>query len=152
MPNLIGSGFSFALGAQAPARNEIRGLDRVDCNEGKQKYASEGRMWSASAHLPSACSSAGCFGHPPNIDFKFSAPKLYPLSEFSVATTSERNQIMGHSRADIFERYYISVKVKRDVQSAYVGCPAKEAIIQAVGRFSLTHDPRAPPGAVEQSL
>nr|KMM71203.1 hypothetical protein CPAG_07510 [Coccidioides posadasii RMSCC 3488] len=24
----------------------------------------------------------GCFGHPPNIDFKFSAPKLYPLSEF----------------------------------------------------------------------
>ncbi|EDN08839.1 FluG domain-containing protein [Histoplasma capsulatum] len=62
----------------------------------------------------------------------------------AVATTSERNQVMGHSRADIFERYYISVKVKRDVQSAYLGCPARESIIQAVGRFSLTRDPRAP--------
>ena len=51
---------------------------------------------------------------------------------------------MGHSRADIFERYYISIKVKRDVQSAYLGCPARESIIQAVGRFSLTRDPRAP--------
>jgi len=36
----------------------------------------------------------------------------------AVATTSERNQVMDHSRADIFERYYISVKVKRDMQSA----------------------------------
>ncbi|OJD27699.1 hypothetical protein ACJ73_00909 [Blastomyces percursus] len=62
----------------------------------------------------------------------------------TVATASERNQIMGHSRADIFERYYISMKVKRDVQSAYLGCPARESIIQAVGRFSLTRDPRAP--------
>ncbi|OJD10206.1 hypothetical protein ACJ73_09890, partial [Blastomyces percursus] len=62
----------------------------------------------------------------------------------AVATASERNQIMGHSRADIFERYYISMKVKRDVQSAYLGCPARESIIQAVGRFSLTRDPRAP--------
>ncbi|EDN03649.1 hypothetical protein I7I51_05473, partial [Histoplasma capsulatum] len=62
----------------------------------------------------------------------------------TIATTSERNQVMGHSRADIFERYYISVKVKRDVQSAYLGCPARESIIQAVGRFSLTRDPRAP--------
>ncbi|EEH18019.2 hypothetical protein PABG_00582 [Paracoccidioides brasiliensis Pb03] len=29
----------------------------------------------------------------------------------TVATTSERNQVMGHSRVDIFEHYYISVKV-----------------------------------------
>ncbi|OJD24587.1 hypothetical protein ACJ73_04052 [Blastomyces percursus] len=62
----------------------------------------------------------------------------------AVSTTSECNQVMGHSRADIFERYYISVKVKRDVQSAYLGFPARESIIQAVGRFSLTRDPRAP--------
>jgi hypothetical protein len=27
---------------------------------------------------------------------------------------------MGHSRVDIFKRYYISVKVKWDVQSAYL--------------------------------
>ncbi|EEQ88960.2 FluG domain-containing protein [Blastomyces dermatitidis ER-3] len=62
----------------------------------------------------------------------------------SIATTSERNQVMGHSRADIFERYYILQKVKWDVQSAYIGCPARESIINAVGRFSLTRDPRVP--------
>ncbi|KAK2813885.1 hypothetical protein FQN50_000286 [Emmonsiellopsis sp. PD_5] len=51
---------------------------------------------------------------------------------------------MGHSRADIFERYYISQKVKRDVQSAFIGCAARESIISAVTRFSLTRDPRVP--------
>lgn len=61
-----------------------------------------------------------------------------------VATTSERNQVMSHSRADIFERYYISQKVKRDVQSAFIGCAARESIISAVTRFSLTRDPRVP--------
>ncbi|PGH36147.1 hypothetical protein GX50_01002 [[Emmonsia] crescens] len=61
-----------------------------------------------------------------------------------VATTSERNQVMGHSRADIFEWYYISQKVKRDVQSVYIGCPPRESIINAVGKFSLTRDPCVP--------
>ncbi|OJD21830.1 hypothetical protein ACJ73_06825 [Blastomyces percursus] len=37
-----------------------------------------------------------------------------------------------------------TMKVKRDVQSAYLGCPARESIIQAIGRFSLTRDHRAP--------
>ncbi|KAK2732633.1 hypothetical protein FQN57_002594 [Myotisia sp. PD_48] len=45
-----------------------------------------------------------------------------------VATTSEHNQVMGHSRAEIFEQYYISQKAKRDVQSAYIGCPARESV------------------------
>ncbi|OAX85254.1 hypothetical protein ACJ72_00376 [Emergomyces africanus] len=62
----------------------------------------------------------------------------------TVATTSERNQVMDHSRADIFKRYYISVKVKRDVQSTYLGYPARESIIETVERFSLTRNPRAP--------
>lgn len=61
-----------------------------------------------------------------------------------VATTSEHNQVMGHSRADIFEWYYISQKIKRDVQSAYIDCPPRESIINAVGRFSLTRDSRVP--------
>ncbi|QSS59407.1 hypothetical protein I7I51_08842 [Histoplasma capsulatum] len=56
----------------------------------------------------------------------------------------ERNQVLGHSRADIFERYYLSQKVKRDVQSAYLGFPARESVIRAVGMMSLTRDPRVP--------
>ncbi|EEH33963.2 hypothetical protein PAAG_05012 [Paracoccidioides lutzii Pb01] len=50
--------------------------------------------------------------------------------------------VLGHSRADIFERYYISQKVKRDVESAYLGCPARELVIRAVGMMNLTWDPR----------
>ncbi|EER43199.1 FluG protein [Histoplasma capsulatum H143] len=61
-----------------------------------------------------------------------------------VATTAERNQVLGHSRADIFERYYLSQKVKHDVQSAYLGHPARESVIRAVGMMSLTWDPRVP--------
>ncbi|TPX19903.1 hypothetical protein DIZ76_017697 [Coccidioides immitis] len=61
-----------------------------------------------------------------------------------VATAAERNQVLGHSRADIFERYYISQKVKWDVQSAYLECPARDSVIRAVGMMSLTQDPRVP--------
>nr|KMM73308.1 hypothetical protein CPAG_09597 [Coccidioides posadasii RMSCC 3488] len=61
-----------------------------------------------------------------------------------VATAAERNQVLGHSRADIFERYYISQKVKWDVQSTYLGCPARDSVIRAVGMMSLTQDPRVP--------
>ncbi|KAH0545274.1 hypothetical protein FGG08_000573 [Glutinoglossum americanum] len=61
-----------------------------------------------------------------------------------VATTAERNQVLGHSRSDIFLRYYISERVKRDVQSAYLGRPARDALIRAVGRMSLARDPHAP--------
>ncbi|OJD21124.1 hypothetical protein ACJ73_07535 [Blastomyces percursus] len=67
-----------------------------------------------------------------------------------VATAAERNQVLGHSRADIFERYYISQKVKRDVQSAYLGCPARDSIIRAVGMMSLTRDPRVPKDLTEE--
>ena len=34
--------------------------------------------------------------------------------------------------------------IKRDVQSAYLGCPARDALIRSVGRMTLTRDPRAP--------
>lgn len=53
-------------------------------------------------------------------------------------------QIIGHSRADIFERYYILQKVKQDVQSAYLGCPTRELLTCSVGRMTLTRDPQAP--------
>ena len=38
----------------------------------------------------------------------------------------------------------MSQKVKRDVQSAYLGHPARESLICSVGRMTLTRDPRAP--------
>ncbi|KAI9765990.1 MAG: hypothetical protein M1840_006997 [Geoglossum simile] len=60
----------------------------------------------------------------------------------SVATAAERNLILGHSRSGIFEQYYLTQK--RDVQSAYIGCPSKDALIRTMGQMSLDRDPRAP--------
>lgn len=50
--------------------------------------------------------------------------------------------MLDHSRADIFERYYISQKVKRDVESVYLDCSAREFLIRAVSRMSLTRNLR----------
>ncbi|EEH48781.2 uncharacterized protein PADG_04860 [Paracoccidioides brasiliensis Pb18] len=59
-----------------------------------------------------------------------------------VATAAERDQVLGHSRADIFERYYISQKVKRDVESAYLGCPARESGHPCCGNDELDRGPK----------
>ncbi|EEH22257.2 hypothetical protein PABG_04468 [Paracoccidioides brasiliensis Pb03] len=59
-----------------------------------------------------------------------------------VATAAEREQVLGHSRADIFERYYISQKVKRDVESAYLGCPARESGHPCCGNDELDRGPK----------
>ncbi|OJD13734.1 hypothetical protein ACJ73_09169 [Blastomyces percursus] len=67
-----------------------------------------------------------------------------------VAAAAERNQVLGHSRANIFERYYISQKVKRDVQSAYLGYPARDSVIRTVGMMSLTRDPSVPKDLTEE--
>ncbi|KAI9855621.1 MAG: hypothetical protein M1824_005948 [Vezdaea acicularis] len=60
-----------------------------------------------------------------------------------VATTAQRNQIMGHARADVF-KHYISQTVAVDTQSAYLGTPARKDLMQAVGHMSATRDPRVP--------
>ena len=66
------------------------------------------------------------------------------LTPVDVAITSIRSQVLGHSRADIYERYYQSQKVMADVQSAYLGTPAREALIRSLGTMSLTRDHNAP--------
>jgi hypothetical protein len=45
---------------------------------------------------------------------------------------------MGHSRAEIYDKYYIN-----QVQSAYLGTP-KDALISLIGHMSLTRDHEAP--------
>ena len=51
---------------------------------------------------------------------------------------------MGHSRAEIYDRYYVSQYVKKDIQAAYLGTPSKNALIGLVSHMSITRDPRAP--------
>ncbi|KAF8250945.1 hypothetical protein K440DRAFT_113864 [Wilcoxina mikolae CBS 423.85] len=62
----------------------------------------------------------------------------------SVATSAERNQVMGHSRDDIFLRHYISQTVKVDVQSAFLGCPSRQELLKTAGKLSRWRDSRAP--------
>lgn len=50
---------------------------------------------------------------------------------------------MGHSRSEIFEKYYLSQVVGADVMSAYLGTPSKDALNRLAGHMSLTRDPRA---------
>lgn len=61
-----------------------------------------------------------------------------------VVTEAERNQVLGHSRSEIFLRYYIQEQVRADVQSAFLGVPARQALFKVVGRMSLDRDPRVP--------
>src|SRR6266516_3792650 len=50
---------------------------------------------------------------------------------------------MGHSRAEIFDKYYINQIVGTDTQSAYLGTPSKDALIKLAGHMGLTRDPKA---------
>jgi Protein of unknown function (DUF3435) len=59
---------------------------------------------------------------------------------------------MGHTRSQIFEQYYLSQRVKRDVQAAFLGRPTQDALIQAVGAMSLSRDPRAPKELTPEQL
>ncbi|KAI9770756.1 MAG: hypothetical protein M1840_003006 [Geoglossum simile] len=61
-----------------------------------------------------------------------------------ITTTAERNQIMGHSRAEIYDKYYINQVVGTYTQSAYLGTPSKDALINLAGHMNLTRDPEAP--------
>ncbi len=56
---------------------------------------------------------------------------------------AERNQVMGHSRAEIFDKYYVSHVVRTDLQSAYLGTPSKVGLLRLAGRMDLTRDPTA---------
>jgi Protein of unknown function (DUF3435) len=63
-----------------------------------------------------------------------------------VATTSLRSQVLGHSRADIYDRYYQSQKVRQDVQAAFLETAEHKALIRALGNMSLSLDSNVPKG------
>jgi hypothetical protein len=69
----------------------------------------------------------------------------------AVASTSIRSQVLGHSRADIYDRYYRSQVVRQDVQAAFLETPEQKALISAMGNMSLTMDPNAPKGLSDLS-
>jgi len=50
---------------------------------------------------------------------------------------------MGHSRAEIYDKYYINQVVGTDTQSAYLGTPSKDTLINLAGHMNLTRDPEA---------
>lgn len=50
---------------------------------------------------------------------------------------------MGHSRAEIYDRYYISQYVKKDIQTAYLSTPFKDALIGLVSHMSIKRDLQA---------
>ncbi|KAF8534000.1 hypothetical protein BDD12DRAFT_897299 [Trichophaea hybrida] len=59
-------------------------------------------------------------------------------------TEAQRNQIMGHARADVFRRHYMHQTVKVDTQSAYLGTVDRADLIKNIGLMSTKRDPRAP--------
>ncbi|KAH0602744.1 uncharacterized protein H6S33_008394 [Morchella sextelata] len=59
-------------------------------------------------------------------------------------TDVQRNQIMGHARADVFRKHYLHSTVKVDTQSAYLGTVSRADLIRNIGLMSANRDPRAP--------
>jgi hypothetical protein len=59
-------------------------------------------------------------------------------------TEVQRNQIMGHARADVFRRHYLHQVVKVDTQSAYLGTVNRSDLVATVGLMNANRDPRAP--------
>lgn len=59
-------------------------------------------------------------------------------------TDVQRNQIMGHARADVFRKHYLRSTVKVDTQSAYLGTVSRADLIRNIGLMSANRDLRAP--------
>lgn len=51
---------------------------------------------------------------------------------------------MGHSRSDIYSRFYTNSTICTDSQSAFIGTPAKDWVIQLSSHMSRNRDPAAP--------
>lgn len=66
-----------------------------------------------------------------------------------IATTAERDQVMGHSHSGIFQ-FYLNQKVKCDVQAAFLGVPSQDTLLRTVGHMSYTMDPNAPTELTEE--
>ena len=67
-----------------------------------------------------------------------------------MATDPEQNQVLGHKGSEIFLRHYMHKKFRTDVESAYLGMPARQALFKAVGRMSFDCDPRVPQSLTDE--
>lgn len=66
------------------------------------------------------------------------------MSKIEIATTAERNQIMGHSRFDIYEKHYQNRVVNIDISAAILKTPSRNSLLESVGHIGLDRDPRVP--------
>jgi hypothetical protein len=69
---------------------------------------------------------------------------IIPAAVVAVSTSSLLRQVLGHSRVEIYERYYQSQKERKSIQAAYLETPEDEAFLRALGTMSLTRDHNAP--------
>lgn len=51
---------------------------------------------------------------------------------------------MGHSRSDIYDKFYTNQTVASDTESAFLGTASQDWVLNLAGHLSLTRDPRAP--------
>ncbi|EGP82385.1 uncharacterized protein MYCGRDRAFT_11476, partial [Zymoseptoria tritici IPO323] len=58
-------------------------------------------------------------------------------------TVAVRNRAMGHSRAEIYDKYYTNQTVAADTQSAFLGTPSQDWMVSLASHLGLTRDPSA---------
>ncbi len=56
----------------------------------------------------------------------------------------QRNQILGHARAETFLKHYMSSHIVVDVQSIFLGRDSMSDVIKEIGKLSLRRDPDLP--------
>ncbi|KAH9827216.1 hypothetical protein Tdes44962_MAKER03026 [Teratosphaeria destructans] len=59
------------------------------------------------------------------------------------ASTAVRNRAMGHSRSEIYDRFYTNQHVAADTMSAFIGTPSADWAIRLGSHMGLTRDPLA---------
>lgn len=66
------------------------------------------------------------------------------MLKIEIATTAERNQIMGHSRVNIYEQHYQNRVINIDITAAILKTPSRSSLLESVGHLGLDRDPRVP--------
>lgn len=66
------------------------------------------------------------------------------MLKIEIATTAERNQIMGHSRVNIYEQHYQNRVINIDITAAILKTPSRSSLLESIGHLGLDRDPRVP--------
>lgn len=61
-----------------------------------------------------------------------------------IAASAERNQIMGHSNSNIYEKFYQNQVVSTDISAAILKMPSRSSLLASVDHIGIDRDPRAP--------